>query len=120
MTDRVRKIALVCVLVLAGGALAWSLRDYLTGQGGAEPEFMQAVLCSSCGHLGEMKLSEVDLGARKNFSPAYGPGMVCPQCKKQTLYANPVVCEKCSTSFLIERSPAGAAVVKCPKCAWTR
>jgi hypothetical protein len=62
----------------------------------------------------------MDYSARAALSPDFGPGATCPKCKKKTLYANPIVCEKCGSNFLMSRSPAGIAAAKCPKCAWTR
>jgi hypothetical protein len=115
VSTKTGKIVLACVAVGVVCALAWAFSGSKS-----EADFDQSVICSSCGHFSQVMLSNMDLRARQSPGPDFGPGAPCPKCGKTTLYANPIVCEKCSNKFMTSRSPAGAAVGKCPKCDWTR
>lgn len=77
------------------------------------------VLCASCNHTADVEVSELTPpagGGKAARMPFGGPGYKCPKCGKETLYANPLVCPKCQTLFLMTKGASGAPESKCPKC----
>jgi hypothetical protein len=112
-------LAAAVVVIVAG--VGWSIAGaFRGGATSKEPDMSMPVLCSACGYHAPVMLAELKRNGQPALAPMFGPGYVCPSCGKTTLYANPTVCEKCKSLFLMSPGPSGAAVEKCPKCGWIR
>jgi hypothetical protein len=121
LSPRQQKVLWVSIAVILLAAIGWSVAAAFKGGGGnREMDMELSVLCSGCKYQGSIPMTELKAHGQPSMAPMFGPGYVCPSCKKTTLYANPIVCKKCKTPFLLSPGPSGSAVAKCPKCGWTR
>jgi len=127
MSEKMYKTLLGVLGIAAIAVMGWALWSSLSGgdNPSGEKDVEITVLCSTCGYLDKMTVSQLapympSGGRRPAIAPMYGPGYKCPKCGKQTLYPNPIKCPKCGTYFLLRPDASGAAIVKCPKCGWTQ
>jgi hypothetical protein len=104
--------------VLAVGAFGWMTWSSLAAKGGTPGSLKPAAMCSACGFHAEGSTLKLE-GTGAARAPIYGPGYKCPKCGKQTLYVNPLLCQKCKAPFLFGQSGAGKTATRCPKCGGT-
>ncbi|HOW70561.1 MAG TPA: hypothetical protein PKY77_08175 [Phycisphaerae bacterium] len=120
MTPETKRNAVIAVTVVAVAVAAWMTWGYLgrAGASGVEGRIELKVFCDQCKYTADAELSELTppAGGKAARAPIFGPGYKCPKCGKETLYANPYVCTKCQTLFLMSKGASGAPERKCPKC----
>jgi len=107
---------LAIVATITAAALVWI--DLARRRGNVEADPKTNVLCANpqCGYYAETVLSKLEEKKDTDPTPPGGAAFKCPKCEQFTLYANPLICKKCQTPYLMKVGPTGAYDRTCPKC----
>jgi DNA-directed RNA polymerase subunit RPC12/RpoP len=113
MTDKVKVIIAVSVLIIAAGIFALTRgRDDV----GFINDFYYK--CTECGNVIDMSRQEVadEMTALRATYPEvtpFGMAVECPDCQKRSCRYS-LKCGECGEVFVLDRS--GEEPMKCPKC----
>jgi predicted RNA-binding Zn-ribbon protein involved in translation (DUF1610 family) len=124
MSQGSKQPLLLLIAIVALGAAAFIFVRYGRTPAGGDADIQQTALCAGCGHYAAVAQSvlaqSLPEGGMPAMCPQDGPAYRCPQCGKQTFYANPITCPQCGKKFLLTRNEHGVHQAKCPGCGWLR